>query len=226
MNIQRSKLEQLQASGFAPVTNTCLPALLILVNGILRCWCAEILRCLGWKAQNPIWDTMKYPSGLWERSKAGCSTGFYPSPQQPAPHFCLPLPQRPNPTAAGRYVPAPGSPIPAAVLSCQHLHCCLKVCLWCSGGRGLGDKGRGVSYRQKSTLTCYSKICHGLVLKVLFLTDLLVQRVRCSKTSKSLILHFYVDCASFLNGSSCWVPLLLVEIGYFAIHRCVGISHT
>lgn len=37
MNIQRSKMEQLQVFEFAPVTNTCLPASPILMNEIVRC---------------------------------------------------------------------------------------------------------------------------------------------------------------------------------------------
>lgn len=37
MSIQRSKMEQLQVSEFAPVTNTCHPAFSVLVNEIVRC---------------------------------------------------------------------------------------------------------------------------------------------------------------------------------------------
>lgn len=90
MNIQRSKPEQLQASEFAPVTKAWLPALSALANEILRCCCA----CLGPKAWKHIWEAMRYLSGLWERSKGGCRAGFYPSPQQPAPHSCLMRPQQ------------------------------------------------------------------------------------------------------------------------------------
>lgn len=121
----------------------------------------EILACLsGLKGSKP--HLRSYEVSKWAlREKQGwLQCWILPSAQQPAPHCCLMWPQRANITAVDRNVPAPGSSIPSAVPSCQRLHWCLQVCLWCSGGRKLRDKGRGISYRQKKI--CYSKVCYGL----------------------------------------------------------------
>lgn len=167
MNTQRSKLEQFQASEIRPVTNTWLPALSILVNEMLRCWCAY----LGQKAPKHIWETMKYLSGLWERSKGGCSAGFYSSVQQPTPCFFLMWQQRPNIRVVDRYVP--GSSIPSAVPYYQHLHWCLQVWLWCSAGRGLRDEAWGISYRQKKNLLQQNLPRFGFLKSSFLLTCLL-----------------------------------------------------
>lgn len=146
MNIQRSKREQSQVSDkyLSPSTfNSCG-------------WKFEMLVCLsgpkGSKTQLRNHEVSKWSL----REDSWLQDWILPFSQQPAFHFCLILPQRPNITTGDRKVPAPGSPIPPAVLSWKHLHWCLKVSLWCAGGRGLRDKGRGISYRQKKSATVKS----------------------------------------------------------------------